>query len=94
MAIVSVSNGLALDAVEADGQVRPMMREFANSSSQRWQLNGTPDGAGYTIQSMDSHMFLTLDEEAEDGWHPWLEVRHGRMSQQWLLALPHGIAEE
>ncbi|WP_410812176.1 RICIN domain-containing protein [Micromonospora sp. 067-2] len=86
--IVSASNGLALDAAP-----HPEMREPDGSPSQRWRLSGTPDGVGYTVQSMSNQLFLTTNEDAENGWQPWFEPRHGGMSQQWLFALPYGIPQ-
>ncbi|MCI4061176.1 RICIN domain-containing protein [Micromonospora sp. R77] len=83
--IVSESNGLALSAAP-----HPEMREPDGSPSQRWRLSGTPDGIGYTVQSMGNHLFLTLNEDADTGWQPWFEARHGRIPQQWLFALPYG----
>ncbi|MFE9191055.1 RICIN domain-containing protein [Micromonospora sp. NPDC007208] len=92
--ILSASNGLALDATDQRSEdPHPEMREPNGSPSQRWRLSGTPDGVGYRIQSASSHLFLALNESAENGWQPWFEPRRGDMSQQWIFALPYGVKE-
>jgi hypothetical protein len=90
--ILSASNSLALDATRATGDdvVVPVMWEVHGEAWQRWRLEEAADGLGYLIQSVHSQKYLTLGDEAENAWTPWFEERHGRLSQQWIVALPHG----
>jgi Ricin-type beta-trefoil lectin domain-like len=91
IALFSAANGLALGSVSStSGDHRPVMSEPANEPWQRWRLEDAADGAGYLLQLVHDRRFLTMNEDGQRRWKPWLESRHARRSQQWLLVLPHG----
>ena len=90
--VISAANGLAIDATEETADPKPVMSEPTNSLRQRWRLADSPDGAGYLMQSVHNGLYLTVSEDAEPRWRPWFTPRHGDLSQQWIIALPHGPA--
>lgn len=68
------------------------MWEVKGEPWQHWRLEDSPDGAGYLLQSAFNRRFLTVNDDAEARWSPWLGDRHAYRSQQWVLALPHGLS--
>ncbi|MEV4319301.1 hypothetical protein [Actinocrispum sp. NPDC049592] len=66
------------------------MWEVHREPWQRWSLEDSPDGIGFLIRSVHSRRYLTLSEDAERRWQPWFDERNAQLSQQWLLAPPHG----
>jgi hypothetical protein len=93
--IISVANGLALDAHRNNKASRPaVMRSRHGTNHQRWRLLSTADGAACLIESVSSGHVLDVPWEAgpETRTPPVLYSRHGGRNQQFIVAAPsHGI---
>jgi hypothetical protein len=87
--VTSMACNLALDSTRP-AQHHFQLREREDEVWQRWRILDAPDGVGYMLQSAHNGKFLTADRRSVNGWKPWFESRHGRLSQQWVIAAPHG----
>jgi hypothetical protein len=90
--VVSAACKLALDSTPPE-EHHVQLREVENEPWQRWRIMDAADGVGYMIQSVHNGRFLTANSRSVNGWAPWFESRHGRISQQWIITTPHGHAD-
>lgn len=92
--ILSVANGLALDAHRSDDISRPaVMWSRHGQAHQRWRLHPTGDGAACFIESVRTGHVLDAPWEAGPETHtpPILYPMHGKENQQFIIAAPsHG----
>ncbi|HUC25230.1 MAG TPA: RICIN domain-containing protein [Streptosporangiaceae bacterium] len=89
--IVSVANGLALDAQTGrDTPRQAVMWTRHGQSHQRWRLHPTDDGAACFIQSVRTGHVLDVPWEAgyETRTAPVLIEMHGGENQQFVIATP------
>jgi hypothetical protein len=87
--VQSVASNLVLDSTPP-AKHHVQLREMENEAWQRWRVLDAPDGVGHLLQSVHNGKYLTGGEDAEKGWCPWFEARHGRVSQQWIIVAPYG----
>ena len=92
--ILSVANGLALDAQRGDDIPRPtVMWSRHGQAQQRWRLRPTDDGAACFIESVRTGHVLDAPWEAgpETRTPPVMYEMHGGENQQFIVAAPsHG----
>jgi len=89
--IVSVSNGLALDAQTGREVPRqPVMWSRHGQSHQRWRLHPTDDGAACFVESVRTGHVLDVPWEAgqETETPPVLYEMNGGENQQFLIVTP------
>jgi hypothetical protein len=89
--ILSVANGLALDAQTGRNMPRPaVMWSRHEQTHQRWRLRPTDDGAACFIESVRTGHVLDAPWEAGPETHtpPVLYEMHGGENQQFIVAAP------
>lgn len=85
--ISSAANESALDANIGAGRIG-MCRVESNASWQRWRLERTsPAAPTYFISPESRRERLTVSNDGEPRWSPWLEKGDGE-SQEWLILDP------
>ena len=92
--IVSVANGLALDAkIGRETPRQAVMWSRHGQSHQRWRLHPTGDGAACIIESVRTGHALDVPWEAGPETHtpPVLYERHGGENQQFVIATPSRV---
>jgi len=87
--VTSAASNLVLDSTPPEKH-HVQLRELENEAWQRWRILDAADGVGHLLQSAYNGKYLTADVSSEKGWCPWFETRHGGVSQQWIIAAPHG----
>jgi hypothetical protein len=89
--IVSVENGLALDArTDSEMSRRAVMWSPHGESHQRWRLHPTNDGTAFIIESVRTGHVLDAPWDAgpETRTPPVLYERHDAVNQQFLIVSP------
>jgi hypothetical protein len=92
--IVSVLNGLALDArTGSDTPRHPVMWDRHGQSHQRWRLRPTDDRAACLVESVRTGQVLDVPWEAtyESRDSPVLFEMHGGENQQFIIATPSTV---
>jgi hypothetical protein len=92
--IVSVANGLSLDAkIGRETPRQAVMWSRHGQSHQRWRLRPTDDGAACFIESVRTGQVLDAPWEAGPETHtpPVLYERHGGENQQFVIATPSRV---
>lgn len=88
--IVSIANGLALDARGKERGRKVTMRPPRDEESQRWRMHPAADGAAFVIESVLTRHVLDAPVEAERRANIQLWDRHDRTNQQFLTLMPSG----
>lgn len=89
--IVSVANGLALDARGKEkGRKVSMRPPQDDEESQRWRLHPAADGAAWIVESALTRHVLDAPLEAASKDNIKLWDRHDGANQQFLVLMPSG----
>jgi hypothetical protein len=89
--IISVANGLALDARRKTERGRhPLMWMPHGDEQQRWRLHPAADGAAFLIESVRTRRVLDVPPDAVAGAKPLMFGRHNGDNQMFLIMMPTG----
>jgi hypothetical protein len=86
VAIRSAPSNLVLDATRARPGGQNLLCEIQTGvPGQQWSVNVNENGS-YTIRSRSEALgYLSLNEEAQDGWQPWFKREAETSGQRWRL---------
>lgn len=98
--VKSADTGLVLEAQRSPNDPHVAMEEASGEPWQRWLLRPTPDGIGYSIQSVHTRLYLAISmaatEAAASGnapWGVWFKPESRTEETQWAVLQAIGFVQ-